>query len=321
MRQWLNGHYFDSDRDRAVRARIDHLMLDNTEALVGTRDIALITGPNVVGKSTCLVQYALGVHRNSVDSRDPAQQAIRTVSLQIRGRPEQVQTPHVPVAVLSLEAATTVAKFDELVVESFDYDKGASKQARYLDLLLRHGTRLLIVDDLHLLTVTESRGRQALDHLKAIMTAAGEYGITMVLAGADLYAHPVTDDPQVTGRAHELVMAPYRGDTNEQRHAWQTFLRETESTITPHLPAMASGVLHEQFPGLLLPLTQGRTGAVASLLRQATVHAIRDGSWTITEKHLQDGHRAKLLTDATATSTSRRPGSAAARTPAKASGA
>lgn len=299
VRRWLNGHYFDSERDRAVRTRIRQLMADNTEALVGTRDIALITGPNVVGKSTFLLQLARGVHRENVDSHDPHKQPYRTVTTLIRGKPEEISTPHVPVVVVSLEAATTVAKFDELLVESFEYDKGASKRARYLDLLMRHGTRLLIVDDLHLLTVTESRGRQALDHLKAIMTAAGEYGITMVLAGADLHAHPVTDDPQVTGRAHELFIGPYRSDTDAHRHAWQTFLKEVTTVIAPHLPGMEPGALHERLPGLILPLTQGRTGAVANLIRHVTVHAINDGTWTVAEQHLQVAPRAKLLTDAT----------------------
>lgn len=63
VRRWLNGHYFDSDRDRAIRAFLNRLIRDNAEALVGTRDVALLHGPNVIGKSTLLYQLAYALHR------------------------------------------------------------------------------------------------------------------------------------------------------------------------------------------------------------------------------------------------------------------
>lgn len=154
---------------------------------------------------------------------------------------------------ISLDSATTVTKFDELLVEALGYDRSVAKKARYLDLLLRHGTRLLIIDDLHQLTATEKLGRQALDHLKAVVTALGEYGITVIFAGANLHTHPVMDDPQVTGRAYELTMNPYHADTDEAALAWQRFLKESGELLTLTCPPPAPGVCTTSSPGCCWP--------------------------------------------------------------------
>ncbi len=300
VRRWLNGHYFDSDRDRVIRAFLNRLIRDNAEALVGTRDVALLHGPNVIGKSTLLYQLAYALHRFHVGcGADPDVPPVRTCIERIGGRPEEIIAPYAPVVLISLDSATTVNKFDELLVEALDYDRSVAKKARYLDLLLRHGTRLLIIDDLHQLTATEKLGRQALDHLKAVVTALGEYGITVIFAGANLHTHPVMDDPQVTGRAYELTMNPYHADTDEAALAWQRFLKESGDLLTPHLPATRPGSLHNELPGLLLARTHGRMRETVHLLREATVNAIEDGTWAITDQHIHAVRTAKLTQDQT----------------------
>lgn len=294
VRRFLNGHYFDSDRDRRIRAFLHHLIEDNAEALTGTRDVAILTGPNVMGKSTLLYQVAYAVHRQHVGERaDPAVMARRTVTRTIGTREHQVHPTHTPVLLLSLEAATTVTKFNELVVEVLDYEKSVAKKVTALDLLLQHGVRLLIIDDLHQLILTEKLGRYALDHLKAVVTAVGEYGVTVIFAGANLSHHKVMDDPQVTGRAYELTVAPYAADTGQDAVAWQRFLKECGSLIAPHLPMASPGMLR----GLILEGTHGRMQAVVNLVRRATVAAIEDGTWCVTEDHVRAVPAAKLTRD------------------------
>ena len=139
--------------------------------------------------------------------------------------------------------------------------------------------------------------RQALDHLKAIVTALGEYGITVIFSGANLHAHDVMSDPQITGRAYAITVAPYGSDTRDQVLAWQRFLKESGDVIAPFLPAAEPGMLHNDLPGLILERTHGRMQAIVNLLRQATVAAIVDGTWAVTEEHVLAVPASKLTID------------------------
>ncbi|MGL5850487.1 MAG: TniB family NTP-binding protein [Phycicoccus sp.] len=295
VRRYLNSRYVDSERDRRIRDVLHRLIEDNAEALTGTREVAMLTGPNVVGKSTVLYQVAYAVHRHHVGADGiPDRMARRTTTRRFAGRDQEIHPTHAPVLFLSLEAATTVTKFNELVVEALDYDKRVAKKVTTLDLVLEHGVRLLVIDDLHQLILTERLGRYALDHLKAVVTAVGEYGITVIFSGANLGDHDVMNDPQITGRAYELTVAPYGSDTREQALAWQRFLKECSDLITPFLPAADPGMLHNDLPGLILERTQGRMQAVVNLIRRATTAAVEDGTWTITEDHIRAVPASKL---------------------------
>ena len=298
VRRYLNGHYFDSERDRRIRQVLNDLIEDNAEMLTGTREVALLTGFNVLGKSTVLYQLSYAVHRHHVGpDGDPARMARRTATRRFGGRDQEIHPTHAPVLFLSLEAATTVTRFNELVVEAFDMDKSTAKKASTLDLVLEHGVRLLVIDDLHQLILTERLGRYALDHLKAIVTALGEYGITVIFSGANLHEHDVMSDPQITGRAYEITVAPYGSDTRDQALAWQRFLKESGDVIAPFLPAANPGMLHNDLPGLILERTHGRMQAIVNLLRRATVAAIEDGTWAVTEKHVLAVPASKLTVD------------------------
>lgn len=285
--RFLHGRYFDSQRDREMRSQLTSLAQTNTASLVGTKDVAIVTGDNVLGKSTLLYQVAFAAHRQHVAPHlDPATLPAITVSAGSGAEVEDLTVHHAPVLFLSLKAGTTEAKFNSQIFQALGYDRSAERRAYYLDLLERHGLRLLIVDDLHLLTTTEKRGREALDHLKAVVTAVGELGATVIFAGANLHTHPVMDDPQVTGRAYEIPVAPYSATTGQDRLAFQLFLRECSSPIQPYLPLGDPDQIHNALPQLLLSRSAGYHRDLLTLLREATIAAIEDGTWAITEKHV-----------------------------------
>ena len=64
--RFLAGRYFDSDRDRGIRQRLTALIEGNAQSLTGTKDVAIVTGDNVLGKSTMLYQVAFEAHRRLV---------------------------------------------------------------------------------------------------------------------------------------------------------------------------------------------------------------------------------------------------------------
>lgn len=287
VRAYLAGQYFDSDRDRRIRARLASLRETNAASLTGTKDVAIVTGDNVLGKSTMLYQVAFEAHRQLVTPhQDPDTRPTVTARTTTAGIVEALDVHHVPVLFLSLAAGTTVAKFNAQIVQALEYREGVEKRARYLDLLERHGVRLLIVDDLHLLKTSVKQGREALDHLKAVVTAAGELGATVIFAGANLHTHPVMDDPQVTGRAYEIPVEPYTATTTDDRRAFQLFLRDCSKQLQPYLPLGRPDHIHDTLPQLLLARSAGYHRELLTLLREATTAAIEDGSWAITDQHV-----------------------------------
>lgn len=287
VRRWLNGIYFDSERDRIIRATLRQLIEDNAEALTGTRDVALLTGDNVLGKSTLLYQLAFDLHRGYIAPHtDPESCPERTIHRGRDGRHDDWNVDHLPVLFLSLAAGTTVSKFNAQVIEALGYAPSFGRSPAYLDLVERHGVRVIIVDDLHLLKASEKLGREALDHLKAVVTAVGELGVTVIFAGANLHTHPVMDDRQVTGRGYELRVQPYNADTRDGAVAWQRLLKEAGQHLLPYLPAAGPGLFQEDLPGLLLARSQGYMRDVVQLLRQSTILAIEEGAWTVTERHV-----------------------------------
>lgn len=287
VRRFLAGRYFDSDRDRGIRQRLTALIEGNAQSLTGTKDVAIVTGDNVLGKSTMLYQVAFEAHRRLVAPHTNPDVRPATTARTITGRRvENLEVDHVPVLFLSLAAGTTVAKFNAQIVQALGYPPGVEKRVRYLDLIERHGVRLLIVDDLHLLKTSLKLGREALDHLKAVVTAVGELGATVILAGANLHTHPVMDDPQVTGRAYEIPVAPYSGTTKADRLAFQQFLRECAKHAQPYLPTGRPDHIWKELPHIWLERSAGYHRDLLQLLRDATTAAIADGTWAITEKHL-----------------------------------
>lgn len=109
VRRYLNGHYFDSERDRRIRQVLNDLIEDNAQMLTGTREVALLTGFNVLGKSTVLYQLSYAVHRHHVGpDGDPERMARRTTTRRFGGRDQEIHPTHAPVLFLSLEAAMTV---------------------------------------------------------------------------------------------------------------------------------------------------------------------------------------------------------------------
>lgn len=287
VRRYLAGRYFDSERDRGIRQRLTALIEGNAQSLTGTKDVAIVTGDNVLGKSPMLYQVAFDAHRRLVAPHtDPGTRPVTTARTVSGRRVENLEVDHVPVLFLSLAAGTTVAKFNAQIVQALGYPPGVEKRVRYLDLLERHGVRLLIVDDLHLLKTSLKLGREALDHLKAVVTAVGELGATVILAGANLHTHPVMDDPQVTGRAYEIPVTPYSGATKADRLAFQHFLRECATHTQPYLPAGQPDHIWTGLPHIWLERSAGYHRDLLQMLRDATTAAIEDGTWAITEKHL-----------------------------------
>jgi len=60
--------------------------------------------------------------------------------------------------------------------------------------------------------------------------------------------------------------------------AWQRFLRDAETILLPYLPATPAGALSQEFAAYIWKRTQGYLGDTATLLTDATLHAVAHGT-------------------------------------------
>ncbi|MWD31075.1 hypothetical protein E0K89_026955, partial [Aquicoccus sp. SCR17] len=108
----------------------------------------------------------------------------------------------------------------------------------------RHGVKLLILDDAHMLRAKQARARDVLDYVKFLNTMMGERDGTLVLVGANMEGGPVYQDPQVAARLRTFALHPYnvQQDTTE-RMAWQHLLAAVEKKFMPYLDTITEGTL------------------------------------------------------------------------------
>ena len=138
--------------------------------------------------------------------------------------------------------------------------------------------RLVVVDDAHLLKMNRVGGREVLDYLKFLNTELGELHGTLVLVGAHLDGGPIVTDPQIEARLHLLHLHPFGIEAREEQVAWQRFLRDAETVLLPYLPATPAGALSQEFAAYIWKRTQGYLGDTATLLTDATLHAVDHGT-------------------------------------------
>lgn len=141
---WISSQYFPSDRDRQVLTALNALVERNSCALGGTKDLAIVTGANATGKSTMIHHAARAWHRAMVgDQDDPLTMPSWTP-------PGFYGAAHYqPVVMVSLDGRTTAASFRAAIGQAMDH--APSARVTPARLFWDHGTRILIIDDVHFL--------------------------------------------------------------------------------------------------------------------------------------------------------------------------
>ncbi|MFD4318979.1 TniB family NTP-binding protein [Streptomyces sp. NPDC058548] len=169
--------------------------------------------------------------------------------------------------------------------------------------MVERRTRLVFIDDVHLLNTRTRPGADSSDQVKAL---AERVPATFVLAGVNVENSPLLTGPrgaQLAARFKILRTPPLLNGTAEQKSVWRKLLGDMELALR----------LRNHRPGTLVrhaDLIHMRTGGVmtslSALIREAAICAVDDGSYAITRKHLSG-----VVLDIQATNTERarrRPG-------------
>ncbi|MFJ4869463.1 TniB family NTP-binding protein [Streptomyces sp. NPDC088757] len=139
---------------------------------------------------------------------------------------------------------------------------------------------LVLVDEIHNLTLTTRSGAEASDQLKYF---AERLPATFAYAGIDVESKGLfagTRGRQIAGRFVVIPAAPFAHATAADRETWRALVGTLESTLR----------LHDHTAGTLTGLSEyifhrtgGMIGSLSQLIRGAAVLAIEDGSERITE--------------------------------------
>lgn len=280
-----------------VTSGLTELVNDNMVRPPGSMTIPAVTGPFAAGKTTAVLSWAKRRYREWCPNLDP--QALP------HWRPDPgLEADFVPVVYLSLVSAAGIKELNSQILTFFGYPSEGTARVttvRVNQALRRHGVRLLILDDAHMLRLTDRTSRQVLDYLKVINSELGFLQATMLLVCPSEDSTPVLGDPQIRARLRQFDLTPLDISSMHGRQLWQQLLHSAETLLLPHLPRARPGVLTSTHAALMWRRTQGYVGDATRLATAATLRAVAEGTNTITRDQInavdlsQRAHDAEAL--------------------------
>lgn len=280
------------------QGRKQHL---NTTKDEGARPGLVITGEGGVGKSTALRGLGVAIEVRWRELHPGSGDAVPVVNISLPGgtRPKGL-----PIAFL---------EFFGVPFKNRDTELDLTIQACKLMRALR--TSLVLIDEIHNLNHTSRAGAEISDHLKYFTE---HVPATFVLAGIDVVGRGLFSGrrgAQLARRFRMLQVEPFNYGSADEQREWHRVIQAFERALMlfNHQP----GTLVKQAK-YLFDRTSGVMSSLSSLLREAAVDAINDGTEAITRDHL-DGVLLDFAAEDNAAQARQRAAAAAraAKKPAK----
>lgn len=297
-----------------VSRALTHLVSANTRRMAGSKTIAGITAPFSAGKTTLITEWAYELHREWVEGASNHSYPTWCPEPGITAR-------LVPVVYLSLISSAGVKELNAQILTFLGYPgEGIARvtSGRVNTALRRHGVRLLIFDDAHMLRLDDKSSRLVLDYLKTLNSELGFLHGTMIFVGPELEQTAIFEDPQIRGRLRAFRLDPQEIGSEDGRRNWQHLLKQCEGILLPYLHGSSEGVFSSEHAAFVWHRTQGFIGDVTQLLSAGVINALRRGGRTVTRTDLVDVSLSARAHDAQANLEWRRrqgPGHGAANTP------
>ncbi|MFG2677385.1 TniB family NTP-binding protein [Streptomyces sp. NPDC048445] len=254
-----------------ISLSLRRLMILNRRHNGTARRGLLISGPPTTGKTTTLQQLGRSFH------------------LADKARHSGFND-HLPVVFLSVPPAATPKMLVSELARFLDLPIGtAMNQARITDIVcatLRDlATRLVLVDDVHLLNTRTRTGAETSDQMKHL---SERIPATFVYAGVAIEKSPLltgSRGAQLAGRFKMVHNPPMAYGSTEQRSAWEGLVRGMDQALLLQAHRPDSLIRHAAY---LHQRTGGRIGSLSALIREAAIAAILDGTEKITKRLLED---------------------------------
>ena len=227
---------------------------------IGARHGIIVSGPPTTGKTTALLPLGAMAEQ--------------------RGRKKHPEHDNAPVAFLSLPPQATPKSISRSIISFFGIDppsRTTFQELSYaaLGLLSDLKTDLLIIDEIHNLTLRRQAGAEASDFLKYL---AERIGATMVYAGVEVEHAGLFDGVrgrQLAGRFTLVPAKPFSYATDTDRQIWAALVSNFETNL--RLLHHRAGTL-VRLGSYLYTRTGGHIGSLANLVRKAAITAITHNS-------------------------------------------
>lgn len=277
---WMRQRSLETPELQSLAEALTAAEEANRHTPPGAKQILAVSGPNGVGKSTLMRSWAAARYREWI--RDETEASNEGIPI---WRPaEFTECDIIPVCWINLHSAARVKDLNSQILDFLGLpskDVTSVQTGRIIRAWVRHRTRLLVIDDVHLLKLTEKIGRDVLDHLKHLNTELGELGGTVILIGANLDGSRLVADPQIAARLEAHHLTPHTIATKTGKRRWQQLLEYQERALAPLLPLSTPGSLHVELAGELWKRTQGYLGDLKLVLAAGTDAAITNGTYRI----------------------------------------
>lgn len=247
---------------------VRRLLILNRRQVCARRGL-IVTGGAGTGKTTALTQLGR-LHELALRRRQPG------------------YGPSIPVVYITLPPAATArmlavefARFLGLPVTMRNNITDVVNAV--CGVLCDTGCQLVLVDELHNLSLTTHAGAEASDQLKYF---SERIPATFVYAGIDLEENGLfhgTRGRQIAGRFAVIHTRPFAYGTDTERAAWRSLVATLEQALRLHRHVPGTLARHGAY---LHRRTGGMIGSLSHLIRGAAVDAILDGTEKITKAHL-----------------------------------
>jgi Bacterial TniB protein len=296
LQRWLANLFVETDELSSIAGKISETVNVNAYSRKGAKHVVALTGKNYVGKSSLVMRWARSLYNE------------RTAGAEVdkSGRPvfhpsRDCEVDLCPVVWIDLPAAAMIKAIPGAILSFFNLPTDGNQAdltRSVMNAARRHQTKVVVVDDVHLLKTNWKGGRDVLDYVKHLNTQLGYIDVTLVLVGANLDDGDLVNDPQIAARLKLHHVSTYEKDSSlDAMRAWQSIVKRLEQQVLPHLPKGKPEMLFTKLAGELWDRTQGYLGDLTELVGGAALAAINDGTYRILLKHLDSvelSQRAKL---------------------------
>jgi len=276
-REWHANIVLRTRQVEALEGQLDDIVDSNLQDAGRVKSAAAIDALPTLGKSTLVNYYGRRFH----------QQRLRQVGEHL----DEGDTLHLPVCHVMLEGKVTIKGLHEALLGFYAHPSARAQglsTARGRDLaraaaecVERHGTRLIIIDDLHFLNPRTRDGGEAANQLKWL---ANEYDATFLFTGVALRERGIIAEGE-TGRQAAMAqtfrrwtvfgMDSFSLRTKAGRTEWVRLIGNIEQKIV--LAGARPGMLVE-LSDYLFARSSGNIGSLMDLVRRGASCAIRTGT-------------------------------------------
>ncbi|MEU3401988.1 AAA family ATPase [Streptomyces filamentosus] len=258
------------------------LLVNNRHRGTARRGL-IVSGPPGAGKSTNLLELGRSFERSEQAKRP--------------GSPD-----YLPVAFVAIPASCTpkglVMEFARFLgIPVHDRVTESTITDAVCQVMVERRTRLVFIDDVHLLNTRTRPGADSSDKVK---TLAERIPATFVLAGVDVETSALLTGPrggQLAARFKMLRTAPLPHGTGEQKAQWRKLLGDMEQALRLRNHRPGTLARHADFIHLR---TGGVMASLFALVREAAICSILDGTHAVTRRLL-----AEVVLDTQATEAAR----------------